>query len=89
MNLNDRIRRQMNVDTLLGRLNLQRRRGPVARVALPALALASAAAMGWIGGLLLAPTTGRVQRRRLRARMIAGRDAAVEAVGSKIREIAG
>jgi len=83
MNLTERIRdmRETGFADLLTRFGLQRRRVGMARFAAPTLALMGAAAAGWIAGLLYAPTTGRVQRRRLRLRLTAGRERAAGVVG--------
>jgi hypothetical protein len=65
--------RDAGMDDLLRRLNLRRMKGGVVvRYALPALALAGAAAIGWVVALFAPPASARKLQRRMRARPSAG-----------------
>jgi hypothetical protein len=68
------------LDDLLARLNLRRAPRGASRFALPALALAGAAAAGWLVRRFRARTPERVQSRRSRSRGSAHRSAKAKAV---------
>jgi hypothetical protein len=78
--------REAAIEQLLGRLNLERVDTPSSRLAIP-LALAAAAAAGWLLGVFVKPAPARKLRRRPQSRLPTHRPASRRAAAGKAAAI--